>query len=117
MDSVPVPFVPRDNREDEILTDIYGRLPWDNISRLSALEGAVAIVLELQTQDYTELAQVISPGADAAWTEVDLSSYGVIEGDICDLEFRQTVPGIHDNDVGCRTKGSTVARLSNLKEE
>ena len=60
-----------------------------------------------------ELVQVITPAADATWTEIDLSGYGVQEGDMVDMEFRQ--PYEAANYVGCRTLGSGLARLALLQ--
>jgi len=103
-----------------VIQDIYDKLTddtvYDDADVVADIEAnAEAIATKLQTHSYTELAQTISPGADATWTEVDLSSYGVQEGDMCDIEFRRTTTG-QSNDVGCRTRGSSVNRLTTLAE-
>jgi len=65
---------------------------------------------------YIEKYQTISPGADAAWTEVSLSGYGVNEGDVCEILFGNTTTS-SANWVGIRTSGSTNDRRIRIHEE
>ncbi len=121
MDSVPNPFPNREKGEDERLTDLYGRLPKDNIARLLSAEdnleileadtvtNAAAIVLKLQTQTYTERWDDITHAVDTTWEDVDLSAHGVLEGDVCEILFICKF-GV-DNDIGVRTNGSSLSRL------
>ena len=56
---------------------------------------------------YTEAWDAIAPGADGAWTDVDLSPYGVSEGDICEIVLFVTSSILL---VGARTDGSIIDR-------
>lgn len=123
--SVPNPFPNREKGEDERLTDIYGRLPKDNISRLGGVEvdlseAQVDIVAnandiddiednKIQTVAYTERWDSLTMAADGAWTDVVLSGYGVLVGDICEIFYHNN--SADDGDVGVRTDGSSLVRL------
>lgn len=76
--------------------------------------NATAIALKVQTVSYTERWDDIGHAVDDTWKEVDLSSYGVLAGDICEIWFRTDADW---DDLGVRTLGSSVVRKTPIIKE
>ncbi len=94
---------PNDGDASQILTstDANGTLSW-------ATGGSSA-------PTYYELMQVITPAASATWTNVALSAYGVVAGDLVQVAVSNNATG-SEYDAGARTDGSGLSRLFSLVE-
>jgi len=65
--------------------------------------------------DYNELMQVISPGADGAWTTIILNAYGIADGDVVEVLMENTSTS-RDLQAGVRAAGSALVRVAVLDE-
>ncbi len=68
-----------------------------------------------KTPTWVEKWQIITPAADATWTAVSLSGYGVEPGDVCEIIMWNTIVGAK-NTSGVRELGSALARTVDLHE-
>jgi len=69
--------------------------------------NTAAIANKLQTASYTERWDDITHSTGGAWTEVDLTAYGVEAGDICEILIHANS---WTNKAGVRTLGSSLNR-------
>ncbi len=96
----------------KVLQNIYDELTKDTIYDdtdvlADIATNTAAIVTKLQTATYTEKWQECGHAVNGVWTNVDLSGYGVLAGDICDFIFDSSGAG---NNAGVRIDGSGLDR-------
>jgi len=112
----PDALFPDNPQLTRVIQDIYDLLTDDTNTDTvyDDTDVVAAIATKLQTAAYTEKWEECGHAVDGVWTDIDLSGYGVLAGDICEFVIDS---GGGANNGGVRTDGSSLERRLNLGQE
>ncbi len=114
---------PGHEKESAQTRRIFQELVHDGPARINALEGyrgdheariTDTEAGKLQTQTYTERADELTVGTVGSWTEINLSSYGVEDGDVCEIWMTEQNAG---HLTGVRETGSSLERKFGIEND
>jgi len=102
---------------DQVITDLYGRLATlqQRVATITGATGPAGAAGSDAVLDMTEKWQSLAVSTAEVWEEVDLSDYGVSDGDLVWLTLRSKVGGPLQG--GAREVGSTLERRGPLHGE